>query len=68
MDKIRVYKLGDKADREAMEFDMNQILADGEWEIKDITCDKGIQNTRAGTVFAVFHKVDKIRESGLLND
>jgi len=68
MDKIRIYRLAEQSDREAMEFDMNQILADGEWEIKEITCDKGIQNTRAGTVFAVFHKVEKIRESGLLKD
>lgn len=68
MDKIRVYRLADQSDREAMEFDMNQILADGEWEVKEITCDEGIQNTRKATVFVVFHKVDKIRESGLLND
>lgn len=68
MDKIRVYKLGDQADREAIEFDMNQMLESGEWEVKEIYCDKGIQNVRAGTVFVTFHKVDKIRESGFLND
>lgn len=68
MDKIRVYRLGDQSDREAIEFDMNQMLESGEWEVKEISCDEGIQNTRKATVFAVFHKVEKTRESGLLND
>lgn len=68
MDKIRIYRLGDQSDRDAIELDMNQMLENGEWEVKEISCDNGIQNSRKGTVLVVFHKVDKPRESGLLND
>lgn len=68
MDKVRIYLLGNQSDREAIEFDMNQVLESGEWEVKEISLDNGIANARAGTVFVVFHKVDKPPESGLLND
>ena len=68
MDKIRIYRLADQSDREAIEFDMNQVLESGEWEVKEISFDNGIPNARKGTVFVVFHKVEKTRESGLLND
>lgn len=68
MDKIRIYRLAEQSDREAIEFDMNRVLESGEWEVKEISCDIGIPNNRKATVFAVFHKVDKPRESGLLND
>ena len=68
MDKIRIYLLGDQSDREAIELDVNRVLESGEWEIKEISLDNGIANARAGTVFVVFHKVDKPRESVLLND
>ena len=68
MDKVKVYRLSDQSDREVIEFDMNTILESGEWEIKEISWGEDFRAHPNGTVFVVFHKVEKDQKSCLLND